>query len=359
MSSLGLSVLLLAAIAIAVVVGYNFWLMRRLGVGRAREVAREDAVAPAERGEPSLGLDASEVPADDAPRAEPARGGFAEAQSVMDPRTDCIVEIELTGAIAAERLAMLGNRLRRVGSKPVILEVGAAVDWPVGGGQAMQPDEYTEEAVAQSEDWRAPEPGRHYQRVRLGVLLANRSGSLNAMEFSDFAAGVQQIADQLNGFVDTPPMHEVLARAKALDELCESLDAQVGLGVQAEEALGVQDLSLLALEADCVERGNNRYARVGDGGEVIFSLALADEQDRLSLLLDVPRAPASLSPWDEMLACARLCAERLGGRLVDDSGASLAEDHLAAIALQIAQRHRALEEAGFPAGSALSLRLFN
>ncbi|HQD82865.1 MAG TPA: hypothetical protein PK929_07340, partial [Quisquiliibacterium sp.] len=45
--------------------------------------------------------------------------------------------------------------------------------------------------------------------------------------------------------------------------------------------------------------------------------------------------------------------------LIDDAGRALAEPQLERIGLQVRQRHQGLEEAGFPAGSPLALRLFN
>ncbi|HQW51107.1 MAG TPA: hypothetical protein PL082_03535, partial [Tepidiformaceae bacterium] len=74
------------------------------------------------------------------------------------------------------------------------------------------------------------------------MLLANRNGPLNAMEFSDFAAGVQSLADQLSALATPPEMGPMLARARELDEICASLDAQLGIGVEAAEPLGVSDL---------------------------------------------------------------------------------------------------------------------
>ena len=179
------------------------------------------------------------------------------------------------------------------------------------------------------------------------------------MEFSEFVAGVHALAEQLSVLADTPDMSAVLARARELDESCEQLDAQVGLGVEAPEALGVADLARLAQACGCVERGNNRYARLGESGEVLFSLALADAPNRLTLLLDVPRAPAAQQPWRAMLECAQRCAQALGGVLTDDGGRPVAPEHLARIDQQIDQRYGSLEAAGFPAGSALALRLFN
>jgi hypothetical protein len=212
---------------------------------------------------------------------------------------------------------------------------------------------------AATSDWQPLAAGRGYSALRIGVLLANRHGPLNAMEFSEFVGAVQALADQLSVLADTPDMAAVLARARDLDEVCASLDAQVGIAVEAPEPLGVADLARLALECGCVERGNNRHARLGPAGEVLFSLALADAPNRLQLLLDVPRAPAALAPWREMLACGQRCAQVLGGPLVDDAGRPLAEPQLARIDEQLTQRHASLEAAGFPAGSALALRLFN
>ena len=367
MSSLGLSVALLAAAAIAVVVGYNLWLMRRTARPRAADSGGRDPVRQQERGEPSLGSEP--LQADDAAHAEPTvppvqshRTGVA----VLDAYTDCIVEFALPAAIAAERLAALGHRLRRVGSKPVTLEAGSeAGQSAVRNALTVGVVEATPGPQGEAADpsggieWRVPVPGQHYRKVRIGALLANRSGPMNAMEFSEFVAGVQAIADHLNVLADTPDMNAVLARARALDDLCASLDAQMGLGVEAQGPLGLEDLAGLAAQAGCVERGNNRYARLAEGGEVLFSLALSDAPNRLSLLLDVPRAPAAAAPWAEMLACARLCADRLGGRIVDDAGRPLNEAHLTAIEQQVAQRYQALDDAGFAAGSALALRLFN
>ncbi len=191
------------------------------------------------------------------------------------------------------------------------------------------------------------------------MLLANRHGPLNAMEFSEFVAAIQSLADQLSVLADTPDMAAVLARARALDDACAQLDAQVGLGVEAPDALGVADLARLAEECACTERGNNRYARLGPSGEVLFSLALSDAPNRLSLLLDVPRAPAGSEPWREMAASAQLCAQRLGGVVVDDAGRPLAAVHLERIDQQIAQRQQSLADAGFEPGSPLALRVFN
>ena len=366
MSSLTMSLLLLALAAILAVLAYNLWLGRNRGSRGAAAVPREGPPPAGPRGEPTLGLDASAT--EIAAAAPPAAARLAQ-QSVLDPRTDCIVELALSSLVAGERLASLANGFRRAGGKPVVLEavrlsppaMAADADDSADGPQALDDPPAAQSPAGQPDGpaWQLPAAGAHFDRVRIGVLLANRNGPLNAMEFSDFVAGVQGLADQLSVLVDTPEMGPVLARARELDEVCASLDAQLGIGVESPEPLGVADLARLAGESGCVERGNNRYARLGPQGEVLFSIALADAPNRLSLLLDVPRAPATQAPWPAMVACARLCAERLGGRLVDDAGRPLADAELERIGRQVATRQERLAMIGVDAGSPLALRLFN
>lgn len=270
---------------------------------------------------------------------EPAAAASVDAgrQPVLNPAIDCIVEIELPAPQPAERLLPATHGLRRVGSKPVYFE---GHDIATG-------------------EWQALEGGRAYGALRCGVLLANRHGPLNAMEFSELAAGLQPIAEQLDSLVHLPDMSAVLARAREVDAQCAELDAQVGLNIESPEPPTFADLQECAESNGLTERGNNLYAKLGPEGEVLFSLALGDVANRLTLLLDVPRAPVEHDPWRQMVDCAVTCAARLGGRIVDDSGRPLDLAALERIEEQLAERWAALEAAGFAAGSQAALRLFN
>lgn len=362
MSSLEISLLLLALAAIVIVAAYNIWLGRTRSPGSKPVVQAPRGAAAEPRGEPSLGLDGAATPPDEQPGATPAAPQPRGAQAVLDARTDCIVELALPSLVAGERLVTLASGFRRAGGKPVLIE--AARSSPAAAPDDEQAGEGGEPIAASvlppaAPRWQVPQAGAHFDLVRVGVLLANRNGPLNAMEFSDFVARVQSLAGQLSSLADSPEMGPVLARARELDEVCASLDAQLGIGVESPEPLRVADFARLAAEAGCVERGNNRYARLGPQGEVLFSLALADAPDRLSLLLDVPRAPAEHDPWAGMVACARLCAQQLDGRLVDDAGRALADGELESIGDQVRMRQERLAMIGIDAGSPLALRLFN
>lgn len=315
--------------------------------GRAPE--RESSPGPAgSRTEPHAGRGwpsgdpRSEPAADDAqpvPAEEPlpvARDDVAGP--ILDPRLDCIVAFPLPSPVGVERVLSASSALRRAGSKPIAVEVDA------GDGR-----------------WSVPHASLGaLRRVRAGVLLANRQSALNAMEFSEFGTAMQALGRALGtGEAPLPDMAPVLEHARQLFDAGARLDAAIGLNVQTPTALSPDELAALALGLGLQERGNNRYTALGDEGEVLFSLALGERAELLTLLLDVPRAPEGAEPWQRMLECARSCAERTGGRVVDDSGRPLSAGDIAEITRQLTLRYQTLSEAGLDAGSVPALRIFN
>jgi ZipA, C-terminal FtsZ-binding domain len=254
----------------------------------------------------------------------------------LNPVADCIVDLPLRDSLSGERILSLTGSIRRVGSKPIIFE-------------------------GQNElgEWEPIVAGERFASLRAGVLMANRHGALNAMEFSDFAAYMQKLADHLEIHANVPDMQSTLQHARQLDAQCANLDAQIGLNIIASEALSTNDLSTLAAEFGLIERGNNRFSLMGEHQEALFSVALGDAPNRLNLLLDVPRAPSAANPWGRMLDCAQRCVARFGGRLVDDADKPLNKDALERIGSQLAQRYQSLSEASMVAGSPVALRLFN
>ena len=96
-----------------------------------------------------------------------------------------------------------------------------------------------------------------------------------------------------------------------------------------------------------------------NAGDVLFTLGPGDRSDRITFVLDLPRASPEQDPWRRMVQAASSVARRVGGRLVDDAGRSLDAVALQAIEAQLAERQVALSEAGFPPGSMVARRLFN
>jgi len=274
------------------------------------------------------------TPAPKAPAV--ANAGTSHA---LSERTDCIALLRFVQPVAAERLVSLGQTLRRSGSKPVSLEV-----------LGPQPE---------AEGWHLPRAGEVCTSARFGLLLANRSGPVNALEYTDFAQRIRDLAAALGVGVEIADMSGVLARARALDADSAKLDAQVCINVDAAETLGPSHLAALAGPLAVVERGNNRYARLGPRGETLFSVSLGEQPNRLSFLLDVPRVDPGSKPFSAMVECVKICARRLPGRIIDDGGKALNDRSIETIAHEIEQRFVALAAAGLPAGSAAALRVFN
>ncbi len=268
--------------------------------------------------------------------AMPQRG--LEPGPVLDARLDCIVELPLSGPVMPERLLTAAGALRRVGTKPVAIEADT------GNGQWIVP---TAASGA-------------LQRVRAGVLLANRTGPLNAMEFSEFESAVTSLGVALRaGGAIVPAMSPVLDHARRLDDFCAALDALIGANIETPTALSNDELAALARSLGLAERGSNRYVRLGDAGEIIFSLSFGERAEQLTLLLDVPRAPVTEQPWKAMIDCARRCAQMTGGQLVDDAQRPLTTAQVAVVSRQLEERYYGLRGAGLEAGSSAALRVFN
>lgn len=94
--------------------------------------------------------------------------------------------IRLNGPVAGDKMLPLAQRLRRAGSKPVHIE-----GKPEGGGA-----------------WELLQNGTRYEELRAAAQLANRSGALNELEFSEFVSGVQQFADALDAAPEFPDMKQ-------------------------------------------------------------------------------------------------------------------------------------------------------
>lgn len=266
--------------------------------------------------------------------------GPTPSGAVISDRTDCIALLRFLQPVACDRVLVLTQSFRRAGSKPVLVEAAEQ-----GGGGAVL--------------WSPLKNSQWCMALRFGLLLANRAGPLNALEYTDFAQRVRDIASTLGVGVDVPDMSSALARARDLDAQSAQLDATICVNVDAGEVLGPSQLASLATPLAITERGNNRYARLGSRGETIFSVALGERSNRLSFLLDLPRVDPQAQAFVAMLESARVAARRLPGRLVDDEGRTLNERSLEQISRGIEQRQQALAAAGLAAGSLPALRVFN
>ncbi|MFD1556388.1 cell division protein ZipA C-terminal FtsZ-binding domain-containing protein [Paraburkholderia silviterrae] len=270
--------------------------------------------------------------------------------AIVDRRIDCIVPIRLGGPLPGERVIPLAQRLRRAGSKPVHIE-----GKPEGG-----------------DGWELLQNGVRYEELRAAAQLANRNGPLNELEFSEFVAGVQQFADALDGLPEFPDMTETVAMARELDGFAAQCDAQLQINVLSDgapwsanyvQAVAAQDGLLLS-------RDGTRFVKLDAKQSPVFMLQFGDTNflrddltykggQMITLILDVPVADEDILPFRLMCDYARSLAERIGGRVVDDQRRPLPESVLQSIDKQLMTLYAKLEQAGIPAGSAATRRLFS
>ncbi|KWZ42717.1 cell division protein FtsZ [Burkholderia savannae] len=274
----------------------------------------------------------------------------AAPPAVVDRRIDCIVPIRLAGPLAGDKILPAAQRLRRAGSKPVHIE-----GKPEGG-----------------DAWELLQNGVRYEELRAAAQLANRSGPLNELEFSEFVTGVQQFADAIDGAPEFPDMMETVSMARELDGFAAQCDAQLSINVMSDgapwsanyvQAVASQDGLLLS-------RDGTRFVKLDAKQNPVFMLQFGDTNflrddltykggNLITLVLDVPVADEDILPFRLTCDYAKSLSERIGARVVDDQRRPLPESTLLAIEQQLMKLYARLEEAGIPAGSPVTRRLFS
>jgi hypothetical protein len=363
---------IVGVLVVAGVVIHGAWAARRAGPRGAGE-----SVPPpvAERREPSLAeheavtaaTPGADAPASAAPVASEAAAGDAAVPSEpafesrplprrhparIDALIDAIVPLTLEAPIAAEFALMHMPATRRAGSKPFLIE---GLDTETG-------------------EWEPITPGHHYSEVQAGVLLANRGGPLNEIEYSEFIQKIEAFAQGIGAMPDAPDMLDVAARARELDQFASAHDAQLALRLvpaNAAWAVGfvVQNAARHgfvpgALPGRLVVPGEE------DGAPPMLTLsfdpqaALADQPSQavvseLTLSLDVPQTSAAAEPYAAWQEAARSLAQDLDANLIDDAGQPLNLHAFATIGADLGRLYAQLELRDLPAGSQAARRLFS
>jgi hypothetical protein len=326
------------------------------GPGR-RRAARGGAAArgrravggptPAERTEPSL--DGSTT--DPAPAVERRPTGLRPAPR-LDALIDAMVTLGLDAPVSSELVLAHLPSSRRAGSKPFYVE---GLDTETG-------------------EWEAPQFGRRYSELQVGVQLANRSGALNEIEYSEFVQKVQAFAEAVGAVPDFPDMLDVVARARELDGFASARDAQLMLTLRSDAvAWSVGYLTQCASRHGFVPGPvPGRLVRPGteDGAPPVLTIvfdaqaALAEDPQQASvrqcqLSLDVPQTPAAQEPFPAWHDAARQLADEMAASIVDDHGEPITLNAFTTIGKELEQLYTQLEARDLAAGSAAARRLFS
>jgi hypothetical protein len=265
----------------------------------------------------------------------------AQRRSPLDPLIDCIIPVMLDAPLRGEKLAQAFQHLHLVGSKPVRV---------VGQNEAGH--------------WEPVAVGGVYDELQVGVQMATRSGSLTELEFSELASRLDRMADDLGARPELPDMHAAMATARELHQLVQEFDAQLSINVRASADPWPLSTLRPALQRQGMELRPDGKLVMPDGeGGLLFSASINtnpanDTSTQITLLLPIALVAPDRGGFKAMTAFSKTLSSRLSGTVVDDEGQPLPETTLAAIAEQVGDFYRAMDDAGLPAGSPLAQRLF-
>lgn len=343
--SLQLGLLVLGVVLLLAMAAYSTWL------------ARKNKPRQAEPNEPGL-VDSLEARIEPHLIDHPLAGDtFAsspapEKKPALDPLIDAVAPIALEAPVSGEAVLAALPSTRRVGSKPFFVE---GFNVPV-------------------QRWEPPSAGQHYSQLQAGVQLANRSGALNDIEFSEFVMKTQNFCDAINGTPDLPAMRSEVNRARELDQFASAHDAQLVLMVQARRAAWSpsyiqQTAARLGFVMGSMA-GRLVIPASSNGLPPVVSLnfdtltALADDPTQsalrqITLGLDVAQVDRTERPFERLCELAGALALEMDGVVTDDQGATVSTEGMAVIASELEQLYDLLAQRELAAGSPLARRLFS
>lgn len=340
MSDLQIGLILLGIVLILIVLIFNWWQDRRIRQKMQEHFPEREhdplmGGQPAVQGrrEPGFGL------------REPEEAPAADDPVEVDPTTEVVIDISFAQAVPSAPLQTAIQSLLKTGSKPVRIFAERE-----GGGHRAR-----------------LRPGEAYASMQLAVLLANRSGPLTDIEWSQLWTAAQGLAERFDGAIEAPEQEQVLARASELDQLCAALDAQVGLTLRLQDALAAAEVSGVLKEVGFLPYGR-QLAWMSDTGLPRFTALLdgapaLDAQSsgisRIDLLLDLPNSPADEQAFSRMASVGRDLARRLKAELLDDQGHVVSDTADQAIDRQLFDLYGRLGQAGFEAGEERTVRVFS
>ena len=277
----------------------------------------------------------------------------SDKKASLDPLIDVISAIALDEVVSGDAVLAAMPATRRVGSKPFAIEGLREV----------------------TEQWEVPQHGQRYSALQAGVQLANRTGALNEIEFSEYVMKVQAFADELGGTPSFPEMRDEVARARELDIFASNHDAHLRFTIYAVAAAWStgyvsQQAARLGFVAGALP-GRMVLPDPTNNQSPILSLsfdsqAAMSDQDgpptaigEVSLSLDVTHVAQEDDAFARMRECAKILAERMEGVICDDQGNQVSEAALDRIAIDLKQLYATLDQRDLSAGSVLARRLFS
>ena len=351
MSDLMTALAAAGGLVLAGVIAHGAWTARKAGPKQSEPA--QERIDPSDQREPvmndsSLGGTAASTGLADLP----PRRQTAPLDALIDAMATLKLESPVSGAFVLAHLPST----RRAGGKPFAIE-GLAVS---------------------NGEWESPVTSGQYGELQAGVQMANRTGALNEIEYSEFVQKIQAFAESVNAMPDFPDMLDVVARARELDAFAGEHDAQLAVHLKARGA---------AWSVGYVQQHASRHGFVAgvlpgrmvlpsadEGAPPVLSLsfdsqlALAAQDPNnakavslrdLTLSFDVPQTSSDVVPFAAWQASAQALALGMDAMLVDDNGNPLSDEGFASIGGELHQLYERLQAHDLAAGSSAARRLFS
>lgn len=345
-------------LVLACVVAHGVWNARK-AAPRLPEGAGDSRLEPVMGGAAAVTRAPEDAEADVA-AAEGAAQALAELRPAvvprktarLDPLIDAIAMLRLESPVTGELALMHLPPTRRAGTKPFLIE-GLNAD---------------------SGEFELPAPGQRYTEFQAGVQMANRSGALNEIEYSEFVQKLQGFAESVGAMVDLPDMLEVVAHARELDGFASAHDAQLAVVLRANEAAWTVGYLQQAAGRHGFVPGvlPGRLVLPGaeEGAPPVLVLgfdaqaALADDPSvaavrSITLSLDVPQTPEAAEPYPAWQDAARRLAAEIDATVCDDAGRAITLQAFVGIGEDLKALYQALQQRDLAAGSPAARRLFS
>ncbi len=362
-------------LALLALLAHGAWSARKAGPRRAAPPPAESRLDPR--------LDLREGPGlEPAPQARAAAAGPSSVLDITEPDAAAYAHAldDTVPAVARQPLRKPSARIDAL----IDAVAGITLDAPISGEMALAhlPGSrragtkpfHIEGLNSETGDWELPAAGQRYGEFQAAVQLANRSGALNEIEYSEFVQKLQGFAEGIGGFAQLPDMLDVVGRARELDQFAGAHDAQLAVVLRARNAawtLGyVQQMALRHGFVPGAVPGRLVLPARDEGAPPLLSLsfeaqaALAEDPQasslrELVLALDVPQTPEAYEPFAAWQEVARGLARDIEADVCDDRGQVLNLHAFAAIGQELGGLYKALASRDLAAGSLAARRLFS
>ena len=341
MSSFTVGLAILGGLVLAALVAWNAWTTRRNTPRQPEAVVAPQPSPDAERVDPVFDA-----------LTPPPPVTLPEKKLGLDALIDVLAPIALEAPVSGEAALAAMPPTRRAGSKPFAVE---------GLNEATQ-------------QWETPQAGQRYGAFQAGVQLANRTGALNEIEYSEFVMKARAFADAIGGEPEFPEMLEEVARARELDQFASAHDAQLSFTLRAKNAAWSpgyvqQNAARLGFVPGAIP-GRMVLPAGTPGSPALLGLsfdsqaAMADDPSQsalraVTLSLDVPQVDRAEQPFVRMRDAAIALAASMEGIISDDNGEVIRVEGLDVIGSDLEQLYDTLDSRDLSAGSPIARRLFS